>query len=93
MDERIEAIVRGDVQGVAFRWFVSREASRLGLRGWVRNLSDGDVEVRAEGDRLSLETLIGLLNRGPRLARVEGVDVRWDQATGEFSDFRIAPTV
>jgi acylphosphatase len=93
MIQRFRAFVRGDVQGVAFRWFVSREASGLGIRGWVRNRLDGRVEVLAEGDRDSLTALIEGLGRGPRLARVDDVDVCWEEATGNESDFRIERTV
>jgi acylphosphatase len=93
MDERLRAFVRGDVQGVAFRWFVQREASGLGLRGWVRNRMDGRVEVLAEGDRPALEELTRLLSRGPRMARVESVDSEWGTATGEYPGFRIEHTV
>ena len=53
-------IVRGRVQGVGFRWFVEREAHILGIAGWVRNNSDGSVEVLAQGSR---EQLAGLRSR------------------------------
>lgn len=66
---------------------------RLGLRGWVRNRRDGRVEVLAEGERDALTALLEELRRGPRYARVEGVDIDWTEASGEFADFRIAPTV
>ena len=46
--QRLVAIVRGQVQGVGYRWFVQREAARLGLQGWVANQLDGSVEVVAE---------------------------------------------
>ena len=93
MNERMHAFVRGGVQGVSFRWFVEGEALRLGLRGWVRNRRDGRVEVLAEGGRDALETFVLLLRRGPRMARVEDVDVWWEEATGEFPGFEIEPTV
>lgn len=93
MNERLRAWVRGEVQGVSFRWFIVREGRRLGLTGWVRNRRDGRVEVLAEGGRHGLEALVDALWRGPRLARVEGVDVAWDEATGEFPDFEIEATV
>lgn len=66
---------------------------RLGLRGWVRNRRDGRVEVLAEGERDALTALLEELRRGPRYARVEGVDIDWTEASGEFADFRIVPTV
>ncbi len=93
MPERLRALIRGNVQGVSFRWFVGEEAMRLGLRGWVRNRRDGRVEVLAEGERDALTALLEELRRGPRYARVEGVDIDWTEASGEFADFRIVPTV
>jgi len=71
---RIRCVVRGRVQGVGFRWFVLREAERLGLGGVVRNLRDGSVEVLAEGSSDALAELEGILRRGPRSARVDGVE-------------------
>jgi acylphosphatase len=67
-------IVRGDVQGVGFRWFVAREAQRLGVGGFAQNLPDGTVEVVSEGTEAALDTLERHLNRGPAMARVDGVD-------------------
>ena len=54
-DQRLTAIVHGDVQGVGYRFFAQRQAARLGLRGYVRNLRDGTVEVVAEGPRPLLD--------------------------------------
>jgi acylphosphatase len=65
--------VTGVVQGVGFRWFVRERARRLGVSGWVRNLSDGSVEVAAAGDAQQLELLRGELRRGPNGARVEAI--------------------
>ncbi|HEV8305707.1 MAG TPA: acylphosphatase [Gemmatimonadales bacterium] len=67
-------IVRGRVQGVGFRWFVYREADRLGLGGFARNLPDGSVEVVSEGPEESLEVLERLLERGPAMARVDALE-------------------
>lgn len=69
-------VVRGIVQGVGFRWFVWREAERLGLGGSAKNLPDGSVEVIAEGPEKSLEDLERALGRGPSMARVERVEKR-----------------
>jgi acylphosphatase len=93
MEARFHAFLRGSVQGVSFRWFARREASRLGLFGWVRNRFDGRVEVVAEGDRATLEIFCGVLRRGPLLAKVEDVEVVWEKATGEFADFQVEMTV
>lgn len=74
---------------VGFRAFVQRHAGQLGLRGWVRNLPSGEVEVVAEGKREALDSLLGLLQQGPRLARVSAVQVRWERPSGEPKDFRV----
>jgi len=66
--------VRGRVQGVGFRYFVEQAANGLGLRGWVRNVDDGSVEVYAAGTAEQLSELAGLLHKGPRWAEVRGVD-------------------
>ena len=77
-------IVRGRVQGVGFRWFVEREAHILGIAGWVRNNSDGSVEVFAQGTRDQLLGLRSRLREGPRAARVDAV---------EESEARMGPVV
>ena len=69
----LRAIVRGRVQGVGFRMFVVREAHRLGLAGYTRNLPDGTVEVLATGDAAKLDQLVLRLEQGPPGARVDAV--------------------
>lgn len=66
--------VRGRVQGVGFRYFVEQSAQSLGVRGWVRNVDDGSVEVYAAGTLAQLSELAGLLWKGPRWAEVRGVE-------------------
>jgi acylphosphatase len=66
--------ISGRVQGVGFRYFVQREASRLNLNGWVRNLADGSVEVYAAGARDRLDKLAAALRSGPPLAEVTHVE-------------------
>jgi acylphosphatase len=85
--ERLHGVVHGDVQGVGFRYFLMREARRLGLRGWVRNRDDGTVEFVAEGERDDLERLKQTAERGPSQARVQGVDGRWSAAAGDMNGF------
>ena len=70
----LHAVVRGRVQGVGFRWFVRERARELGIRGWVRNRSDGSVEVEAAGESESLDRLRQWLARGPAGAHVSGLD-------------------
>lgn len=69
-------IVTGRVQGVAFRWTTVDEARALGLAGWVRNLPDGRVETRLEGEPGALERMLIWLREGPPAARVRGIEVR-----------------
>ena len=84
----VRAIVYGRVQGVFFRAFVSRQATRLDLNGYVRNLPDGRaVEVKAEGERKQLEELIEYLKVGPPEAKVKKVTTEWSEYTGSFSYF------
>jgi len=85
----LQAIVYGYVQGIFFRAFVSRQASELGLTGYVRNLPEGAVEVNAEGERNRLEKLIGYLKVGPPGARVKKVITNWSEYTGSYSGFSI----
>jgi acylphosphatase len=66
-------IVSGRVQGVGFRWFVQRAAQRIGVRGDVRNLPDGTVEVRAEGSADELGRLLSAVREGPSCGRVDRV--------------------
>ena len=87
--ERLEARVHGDVQGVGFRWFVIREATGLGLVGWVANRPDGTVGVVAEGPREALDLLVGALEAGPPAAIVSHVEGRRSPATGAMDRFEI----
>ena len=87
-DVALRAVVRGRVQGVGFRDFVEVRARALGLAGYVRNMDDNrSVEVVAEGPREKLERLVDQLYGGPGMSRVDGVDVQWGAATGEYVVF------
>jgi acylphosphatase len=87
--KRLVASVRGSVQGVGFRWFVEREAARLGLEGWVSNQADGSVEVVAEGDEDALRELLLQLWEGPPGAAVRDVGIRQEPARGNLAGFTI----
>ena len=84
----MQAKVYGRVQGVFYRTFTTRHAVRLGLAGHVRNLSDGTVEVNAEGKREDLEELLKRLKIGPPGARVTSIVTQWAEFTGSFTDFQ-----
>lgn len=82
-------MVRGRVQGVGFRWFVEREAHILEIAGWVRNNSDGTVEVLAMGTRDQLSGLRSRLQQGPRASRVDDVTESEAEPVNGLTTFRI----
>lgn len=81
-DAAVHAWVSGLVQGVAFRYHTRVLARELGVRGWVKNLPDGRVEVWAEGARADVERLVAWLRHGPPSAQVSGVEVEHTRAQG-----------
>lgn len=82
-------IIKGRVQGVFFRYHTQEMAYQLGVEGWVKNRRDGCVEAIFEGDRPKVEEIIKWCHRGPAEARVTGIEVTWENYTGEFNDFSI----
>jgi acylphosphatase len=84
---RLEAVVRGRVQGVGFRYYVAREARRLGLRGWVANDRDGSLRAVAEGSGPELDRIEHVLRTGPPGAIVAGVSTVRMPGTGTFDGF------
>ena len=86
---RAHIVVRGLVQGVFFRATTRERARQLGVKGWVRNLPDGSVEAVFEGTKGAVEELIRWCHRGSLGARVEGVDVEWQDYRAEFDHFDI----
>ena len=81
--------ISGMVQGVFFRSETRDEAKKLGVKGWVRNLSDGRVEAVFEGEEKSVKELIEFCRRGPPGARVTDVDIIWENYKGEFRNFEV----
>jgi acylphosphatase len=77
----VRIVIRGRVQGVGYRAFVEREALRTGLDGWVRNRSDGSVEVVLAGPDNLVAKVIQACERGPFAARVDELDPRSATAT------------
>ena len=86
----VSATVHGMVQGVGFRFYVRRIARELDLTGYVRNTADGRaVEVQAEGERDNLDQAVTLLQIGPRMSRVDKIEVEWLEYKNTFSSFDI----
>ena len=85
----LHAIVSGRVQGVGFRYFTQDIAKSLNIKGFVRNLPDGTVEVYAQADKKSLEKFLEYLKKGPPLAKVENIKYEFLDKEGGFKDFEI----
>jgi acylphosphatase len=89
MKRRVKIIVSGRVQGVNFRRYTQLTAEQLGVRGWVRNLPDGEVEACFEGDADAVDSLVEWCRSGPPSSRVDSLDIQEQTFTGEFPDFQI----
>ena len=75
--------VEGHVQEVGFRYFTSLIAENHHVKGWVRNTTDGDVEIEAEGEEFNVEAFMKNIKEGPRFSRVDKVTVtELDQPRG-----------
>ncbi|MBD3205122.1 acylphosphatase [Candidatus Bathyarchaeota archaeon] len=84
---RAHIYISGRVQGVGFRASTRRKANQLNVKGWVRNLRDGRVEVLAEGKEEDIDNLINWCHHGPTMANVRDLKVEKTEPTGEFSGF------
>lgn len=82
-------VVQGTVQGIFFRQFVKEHAEDLKLRGFVRNLESGEVEVVVEGEAESIERLVGFLRKGPVHAQIRNVKAEERKWSGDFEGFKI----
>jgi acylphosphatase len=78
----VHMFVHGCVQGVFYRAKTQKVAEGLGLTGWVKNCSDGSVEIHAEGNKEKLEELVAWCRRGPAMASVSNIDLNWTEAEG-----------
>jgi acylphosphatase len=86
---RVHGIVHGRVQGVYFRAATRDQARHLKLTGWVRNRSDGTVEVLAEGEQTNVQHLMNWCHHGPPGAHVTRLEVNWDEPLGNLQPFEI----
>ncbi len=89
MEVRAHLKILGDVQGVFFRRSAKIEAEKLGIVGWVRNNSDGSVEIMAQGHEDKIKKFIAWCKKGPPFAKVENVEVDWQKGLENLDDFSI----
>ncbi|OGG03830.1 hypothetical protein A2W14_04785 [Candidatus Gottesmanbacteria bacterium RBG_16_37_8] len=86
---RVHVFIRGDVTGVGYRHWARINARELVLEGFVKNADTGLVEAVFEGEEEKVKEMIERCKKGPEVAWVEKVEVKWEIATGEFMDFEI----
>ncbi len=87
--KRAHLWIQGRVQGVFYRAFTRDLALKLGLKGWVKNLPDGRVEVVLEGPEEKIQEAIKQCWQGPPAARVTDIEIKWEEPTDEFDGFDI----
>ena len=81
--------ISGTVQGVFFRQFVKESADKFNLKGFVRNLDNGDVEVVVEGDSDNIQKMIEVCKKGPPHAQIRNVNVEEKKWQGQFEGFKV----
>lgn len=89
MKKQIILKIYGRVQMVMYRDSARRQARKLGLIGWIMNDSDGAVKLIAEGEEENLKQFIDWCYNGPILAKVDKIDIKWQEATSQFKEFEI----
>ena len=89
MMRRVQVLVSGRVQGVYFRMFTQKKAKHLDIKGCVRNLADGRVEIIAEADHGSIDKLIKWCHKGPVTARVDHVEITELKSDDVLTSFEI----
>jgi len=89
MKARAHIKVTGRVQGVYYRSTAKEVAVEKRLTGWVRNLPDGSVEIVVEGEKEKIEEFIKWCWKGPPLAIVKNLEVKWEEYKNEFNNFEV----
>jgi acylphosphatase len=86
---RVRLFISGVVQGVSYRASTQEQARRRGIAGWVRNLDDGRVEAVAQGPKDQVAELVAWCRKGPPAAKVDKVEVSWEEVGDEFRSFEV----
>lgn len=87
--KQVHIFVSGEVQGVGYRFWAKSAASKMGLKGWVKNLQEGRVELVVQGDELKLKQFIDRAKEGPFTAEVKNVEENWEEIDQIFEGFVI----
>ena len=89
-DKNLKVIFQGRVQGVGFRYTVDRLARHFNVTGYVRNLSNGDVELIAEGEEVVLQDFLKAIRESGMKNNILNIEVQWTEAEGTYRNFGIA---
>jgi acylphosphatase len=87
--KRAHVFYSGHVQGIGFRYTSKDIAMRLGLKGWVKNLEDGRVEIIAEGKEKDINGFLDNISKSQLARYIKNTELSWDSPTGEFNGFDI----
>lgn len=90
--QQFHVFINGVVQGVGYRIWTKNQANKLNLKGWVRNLPNGNVEAVFQGESSAISEMLKLCNQGPNFAEVNKVESVRETLT-DFTDFQILPTL
>lgn len=85
--KRVRILIEGKLQGANFRYHTQQEAQKLGLAGFVRNLSDGRIEIDAQGDDESVDKMLTWCQEGPQSAQLKSILFRYDEPNEHATDF------
>lgn len=88
MKKSVRVLITGSVQGIFFRQFIKSNADKNSVKGYVRNLEDGRVEVFIEGNPDNVDNMISICKRGPQHAQIRNVDLK-DEKFQDFKEFKI----
>jgi len=89
MKKSAKFLVQGTVQGIFFRQFCKDKAESLSLKGYVRNLATGEIEILVEGEKEKIEEMYKILKQGPPHAQIRDIKVEEKKWSGEFKEFTI----
>ena len=88
MKKSIRLFITGSVQGIFFRQFVKDKADKFGVKGYVRNLEDGRVEIFIEGNKDNVEQMLNLCKQGPQHAQIRNIEEK-PESFQDFKEFKI----